>query len=94
MEITLPVHLEQFITEQVLSGQFATPSDALCKAVENLQTLERRRAELKREIALGVEELERGEGIIVPEAELGEFFEEIKRRGLESLLKNSTANIA
>ena len=92
MEITLPAHLEQFIAEQVQSGSFASPHEALCKAVENLQSLERRRAELKREIELGMEQLERGESITVPLEKLPEFFDEILHETFQQLDQEKAAS--
>lgn len=89
MEVLLPPDLQQFIIDQVANGAFPSANVAVCRAVETLreQELERsqRRAELFREIDLGVGELERGEGSEVPAENLGEFFASIKRRGRERL---------
>ena len=41
--------------------------------------LETRRAELRRKIDVGIQQLDRGDGIIVPLERLDDFFEEIKR---------------
>jgi antitoxin ParD1/3/4 len=93
MEVFLPPDLQQFLADQVTSGVFPSTNDALCRAVEALRDNEvarnLRRAELFREIDLGVEEIERGDGIDVPLEGLDVFFTDIKRRGRQRLASRS-----
>jgi antitoxin ParD1/3/4 len=64
MSLNIPPEFERAVRERVESGEYASTDDVL-KAC--LEALEREEAEddewLKREIQLGLDELDRGEGI-------------------------------
>jgi putative addiction module CopG family antidote len=74
MQITLPAHLEQFIADQVQSGVFSSANEAVCKAVENLQSLEQRRAALEHDLEIGFQQIERGECTIVEHDNIQAYF--------------------
>jgi Arc/MetJ-type ribon-helix-helix transcriptional regulator len=80
MEITLPPHLEQFIAEQVRLGHFRSPAEAICQAVECWQA-NWQHEDLVRELAQGIEQLDRGAGTSVSGEEIGVFFEGIRAAG-------------
>ncbi len=65
MSISLTPELEQFIQSQIASGKYASTEDVIIAGIKLLEERERiykgRFEELKREIAIGVEQLERGE---------------------------------
>jgi antitoxin ParD1/3/4 len=65
MKVTLQSDLEQFVAEKVKSGQYASADAVLNSAVSLLREQETLSAEdiaqLKRDIAVGIEQLERGE---------------------------------
>jgi antitoxin ParD1/3/4 len=65
MSIFLTPELEQFIQSQIASGKYASTEDVIIAGIKLLEERERiykgRFEELKREIAIGVEQLERGE---------------------------------
>ncbi|AFY32244.1 type II toxin-antitoxin system ParD family antitoxin [Calothrix sp. PCC 7507] len=65
MSISLTPELEQFIQSQISSGKYASTEEVILAGIKLLEERERiyqgRFEELKREIALGVEQLERGE---------------------------------
>ena len=65
VEITLQDADKRFIEEAVKSGSYVTQSEVVASALDLLKTHEKlrqtRRAELKKEIAKGLEELQRGE---------------------------------
>ena len=67
MSISLTPELEQFIQSQIASGKYASTEDVIIAGIKLLEERERiykgRFEELKREIAIGVEQLERGEVI-------------------------------
>jgi hypothetical protein len=52
---------------------------------ENEMDIEQQREELLRKIDIGIGQLDRGEGIVVPLEKLHEFFENIKREGMVEL---------
>jgi antitoxin ParD1/3/4 len=65
MDITLPPELESYVDELVAAGRYHTKAEVLTDAVHALR--ERRElsaaevTELRRELQLGIDELERGE---------------------------------
>ncbi len=65
MQITLPAEFEQFVSEQVRNGQYASEADVIADGLRLLRYREEigsRRAEwLRAQIAAGVEEADRGE---------------------------------
>ena len=67
MSISLTPELEQFIQSQIASGKYSSTEDVIIAGIKLLEERERiykgRFDELKREIAIGVEQLERGEVI-------------------------------
>jgi antitoxin ParD1/3/4 len=66
MEITLPPDLLKFIEEKVQAGQFQSPSEVIHGALAVLKEQEEWTSEdianLREDIAVGLEQLERGEG--------------------------------
>lgn len=65
MSISLTPELEQFIQSQISSGKYASTEEVILAGIKLLEERERiyqgRFEELKREIVIGVEQLERGE---------------------------------
>ena len=86
MHIKLPERMEQIINEQVESGLYSSASEVMREAIrtwlrQNEQQVQLER--LRREIAIGLEQLDRGEGIVFDKAEA----ENVKKRGRERLKK-------
>ena len=65
MHIPLPADVEELIARKVQAGEYETPSDLLIHAVYLLDAHDRVRQQqledLRREIAIGIEQCERGE---------------------------------
>ncbi|MEA5626338.1 MULTISPECIES: type II toxin-antitoxin system ParD family antitoxin [Nostoc] len=65
MNISLTTELEQFIQGQVASGKYTSNEEVILAGIRLLEERERiykgRFEELQREIAIGVEQLDRGE---------------------------------
>jgi antitoxin ParD1/3/4 len=84
MEITLPPEILKFIEEKVQAGQFQPPSDLICGAIGVLKAQEELTsediAELREEVAIGLEQLARGDCAEWDvEAEKAAFLERIGR---------------
>ena len=63
MQISLPPELEKFVEEEVRAGEYATPDDVVEDALQLLRHLPAwTEEELRREIAVGIKQLDRGEG--------------------------------
>lgn len=97
MNVSLTPELERLVQEKVASGLYNSASEVIREALRLLnerdQLRQIRLEELRKEIAIGIEELERGEFTEYDEDSLGELFEDVKRRGRERLAKrvgNST----
>lgn len=96
MDISLRPELEAFINEQIDAGQFANISDVGNKALAQFKDREANDPlahlspeeldELRREIQVGIDELDRGEGVVINgKEELTAFFDDIKARGRQRL---------
>ncbi|MBW8318597.1 MAG: type II toxin-antitoxin system ParD family antitoxin [Arenimonas sp.] len=59
--LNLGKHWDDFIEAQVNSGRYATANDVVRDALEGLKERERKLAELRREIEIGLEQARRGE---------------------------------
>jgi len=67
MNVSLTPKLERFIGRKVKSGRYRSPSQVICEGLRLLESEEllheERMAEVRRKIAIGLEQLDRGEGI-------------------------------
>lgn len=84
MKVSLYPDHEAFIRAKVESGEYDDASDVIAAALDWLQHLERMREasleELRREIEIGIAQLDRGEGREID-------FEAIKKEGRERLAR-------
>ncbi len=82
MNISLTPELEQLVKDKVNSGKYHSVSEVMGEALRLLEERDRvrdqRLAELKAKIQVGIEELERGEGIDGEEV-FAEIEEDIRR---------------
>ncbi len=82
MNISLTPELEQLVKDKVISGKYHSVSEVMGEALRLLEERDRIRdqriAELKAKIQVGIEELERGEGIDGEEV-FAELEEDIRR---------------
>lgn len=75
MKVDIPPAYSDFVTSLIRSGQYETEDAVVTAALKTLAA-----QELKRQVDAGIEQLERGEGIVLKgDHELHEFFERIKR---------------
>ncbi|MEH2024591.1 MULTISPECIES: type II toxin-antitoxin system ParD family antitoxin [unclassified Nostoc] len=82
MNVSLTPELEQLVKDKVNSGRYHSVSEVMGEALRLLderdRVQEQRLAELKAKIQVGIEELERGEGIDGEEV-FAEIEEDIRR---------------
>jgi antitoxin ParD1/3/4 len=89
MNVSLTPELESLVQQKVNSGLYTSASEVVREALRLLNdrdTIQQQRmAELKREIAIGLDQLNRGEGIAYNEQSLRAMFDEIKQDGRKNL---------
>lgn len=61
MTIRLQAESEKFIAEQVRAGKFASEEEAISAAVDQMREREEKLAWLRRELQIGVDQIERGD---------------------------------
>ena len=85
MNVSLTPELESLVHEKVQSGLYMSASEVVREALRLLNDRDsiqqQRLAELKREVAVGTDQLERGEGITYDEQSLKAMFAGIKEQG-------------
>jgi antitoxin ParD1/3/4 len=83
MYIQIKPELEQFIQAQLASGRFASADDVINEAFKLLQEREQRIEELRQKIALGTEQIAKGQ-VTDGEVVFARFQEKIRRITEES----------
>src|SRR5205085_526308 len=85
INVSLPPDLEVLVREKVASGMYDSVSDVFCEALYLLKDRDElkriRLEELRREIAIGIEQIEKGEYVEYDDDSLHEMFEQIKTEG-------------
>lgn len=62
MDVPLPPELERLVAQKVAGGGYESASDVICDALQLLHDRDQRRLEdLRREIAIGLDQADRGE---------------------------------
>ena len=89
MNVSLTPELETLVHDKVKSGLYTSASEVVREALRLLRErdeLQRQRLDqLRREIAVGVEQLDRGEATAYDDQSLKEHFEQIKADGRRRL---------
>lgn len=89
MNVSLTPELETLVHDKVESGLYTSASEVVREALRLLrerdQIQQQRLTELRREIAIGLEQLDRGEFTTYNGETLQEFFDEIKTQGRQRL---------
>ncbi len=62
MTVQLPIDLADFVRGKVESGEYASEQDLLINAVHVLRELNRKHEQLRRDIQIGIDQLNSGEG--------------------------------
>jgi len=77
----IPSDLEQFVQQQVATGEYRSQDEVVAAGLQVLRELKSRQAEFRREVKVGVDQLDRGEGIKIAANELRAFFDDVQTRG-------------
>ena len=90
MTVDIPAEFQPFVQAAINRGDFRDESEVVGEALRVLQAREQRLKELRREVQLGIDQLDRGEYSEYDERSLKEFFEQIKTEGRKSLATKAT----
>jgi antitoxin ParD1/3/4 len=85
MTVQIPVDFESFVQSIIARGSFQTETQVVGEALRLLQERERRLEELRAEVQIGLNQLQRGEFTDYDEDSLRGFFEEVKSEGQKQL---------
>jgi antitoxin ParD1/3/4 len=89
MELSLSPQVEEYINRKVASGQYNSAGEVVSRAVRLMEQSERTREtqleQLRREIAVGTEQLDRGEYTVYDSRSLHQLADEIKAEGRTKL---------
>jgi antitoxin ParD1/3/4 len=73
--------LEQLVVQQLATGRFDSENEVLLEAMRLLAARERKIEDLRREIQIGRDQLDRGEYTEYDEVSLREYFDELQEQG-------------
>ena len=89
MHVSLTPHLEKYVREKVKTGLYNSSSEVVREALRLLEERDRLREiridELRKEIQVGIDQIERGEYTEYTEHTLHELFDDIRARGKKKL---------
>lgn len=84
MNVQLPPNYEQFVTEMLGTGGYRSPADVICDGLDLLRAQavyrERRLAQLREQVEIGLEQMRRGE---VSPADPMKLLEEVEQEFAE-----------
>jgi antitoxin ParD1/3/4 len=60
MNFTLPPDLEQYIRDQLAAGKFPSAREVISEALRRMRAYDQKIADLRREIAIGIEQADQG----------------------------------
>ena len=78
MTVEIPLNYQAFVKTVIDHGQFQTEEQVVGEALRLLAERNRRVEEFRREVQVGLDQLERGEYTEYDDESLKEFFEQIK----------------
>lgn len=92
MNISLTKELEELVTTKVASGRYHSASEVVregLRLLEEHDLLRQARIEqLRKDIQVGIDQLDRGEGKAYDDVSLGQLFDDLKVKGKERLSRN------
>jgi antitoxin ParD1/3/4 len=93
MNVILPRDLEQFVSRKVESGQYHSESEVILEGLRLLREKDKpdqmRLESIRNEIAVGIQEIERGEYTEYDEGSLKEMLEQVRARGRQKLAERA-----
>lgn len=78
MTSTIPPEFRQFVEQELASGRYRSADELVSEGLRLVRERERRRKELREKVRIGLDQLDRGEGIELDDESLGPFLDEIE----------------
>jgi antitoxin ParD1/3/4 len=88
MNVSLTPELEQLVNDEINSGQYKSASDVVREGLRLVRLRREKLAALRREIQLGIDDIERGDYVEYTSVE--ELFEDIEARVAKRAAKKRT----
>ena len=85
MNVSLTPRLEELVKQKVGSGLYRSSSEVIREALRLLEERDRRLASLRKDIAVGIEQIEQGEYTDYEGGSLGDLFDQVKAEGTNKL---------
>jgi antitoxin ParD1/3/4 len=85
MGLSISPELQRLVEQQIASGKYRTSDEVLAEALRALSERDAEIADLRRELQIGIDELDRGEFDEFDESNIQELAEGVKKRGRQML---------
>jgi antitoxin ParD1/3/4 len=92
MTVEIPPEYRPFVQAVIARGGFQTEAEVVGEALRLLQERDRHVDALRREVQLGLDDLERGDYTEYDDESLRQFFEQVKAEGRQALDQGSTGS--
>ncbi len=91
MTIDIPADRQKVVTDAIARGEFKTETEVVDEALRMFEERQRTTEYFRREMQIGLDELDRGEYQEFDEVSLKTFFEQVKADGRQGLEAGSQA---
>jgi antitoxin ParD1/3/4 len=81
MQVSLSPELEQLLQNELATGKYRSENELLLEAVQLLTARDKRMEELRRQVQIGRDQIDRGECTEFDDVSLRRFFEGLQERG-------------
>ncbi len=76
MTSTIPPEFRQFVEQELASGRYRSAEELISEGLKLVQERDRRRQAIREQVKIGLDQLDRGEGIELDDESLGPFLDE------------------
>lgn len=85
MTVEIPLEYQPCVSNAIACGEFKTEGEVVAEALRILEERRQTTEYLRREMQVGLDELDRGEYVEFDDVSLKEFFEQVKAEGRREL---------
>ena len=92
MQIVLSSEVEQLLRNELATGRYRSENEVLLEAVQLLSARDRRLEELRGQVQIGRDQIDRGEYTEFDEAGMQQFFKGLQERGRRRYAERRTTS--